>query len=175
MTPLAKAAEPAERYEDAVVRGSLVTAPSRLPTRAPRAAPAPRVTRSRCATRSAGQPKAGSALGRCSSGCGGPATACGTRLPRAALRTFRRSRAMRSSPLARDESFDALALRRFHAHPFPSNSARVSAIAPTSSACACGPEQPCLAPLASHREHGFGSSGLRISHAGPCSERSSRT
>jgi hypothetical protein len=47
------------------------TAPSRSRTRARRAVPALRVTRSRCPTRSAGQPIAGSALCRYSGGCAG--------------------------------------------------------------------------------------------------------
>jgi hypothetical protein len=46
---------------------------------------------------SGGQPIAGSALGRCSSDCGGPTTACGTRVPRAAPRTSPRPPFSRSS------------------------------------------------------------------------------
>ena len=92
------------------------TAPSRSRTRARPVAPAPRVTHGRCATHSAAQPMAESARGRCSSGCGGPATACGTGLPGAALRTSRRSPATRSSPLARHVPVDAIALGHHHAH-----------------------------------------------------------
>jgi hypothetical protein len=47
-------------------REDMLTAPVQSQTRAPRAAPAPRLTHGRCATRSAGQPRAGSALGRTS-------------------------------------------------------------------------------------------------------------
>ena len=57
--------------------------------------------------------------------------------PLVAPRTSDSRPARGSSPLAREESVDALALRSDHPHPFPSNIARVSAIAPTSSACWC--------------------------------------
>jgi hypothetical protein len=115
-TACACGASPSPGTSD-TARSHSLTESFRSRTRARRAAPARRAWPPRCATRSAGQPIAGAALGRCSSDYGGTATACGTCLPRAALRTSRRSPAMRSSPLARHDSGDAVALGRHHARP----------------------------------------------------------
>jgi hypothetical protein len=71
----------------------------------------PRMTPGRCATRSGGQQIAGTAVCRCHAGCAQPATACETRLPRAAPRAPHRQPAPRSSPPAREESFHRARLR----------------------------------------------------------------
>jgi hypothetical protein len=80
---------------------------------------------------------------RCSSGCGGPATACGTRLPRDAPRTSRRSL----------DSHRHLCTAQV-SQSTPSRSAAITPVPPPQTQFACRSAQcETLARPSSHRSH----------------------